>query len=186
MTKNRISILLQCGLTMLLFACSIKAPQIVVTGEKTALENQAIGQFQHLADENSVIASTRSIDPLPAKETVGNSLDAVSSQRFRRDEINELKHEKVAGEGNDGYLAILPNDRYRQESAYRERVDRLVQDENLDRRTIYNQLLLFSTTAEAASDSIARVKLAKMNADDSEPGVMIQKPNGEWVEKDRQ
>ena len=43
----------------LFFACSIKSPEFTITGQKTALEQQVLGSYQHLTDNAIVTTSAR-------------------------------------------------------------------------------------------------------------------------------
>ena len=182
MAKMRMILIV--GVTAFWLGCSIKAPEIAVTGEKTALENQVLGQFQQLDDKNGVIASTRSIDPLPDSVSSNRVFDAVHRQKFRNDELVELKRKHVIGEGNDGFLAIVSTDEHQTDSSLRQTVERLVNAENDDRRLIYAHMLASSGAKSTEMDSTARAHLVRLNHDQSEPGTLIQLPDGKWVEKE--
>ncbi|MBN1542106.1 DUF1318 domain-containing protein [candidate division KSB1 bacterium] len=169
----------------LCLGCSIKAPEIVVTGEKTALENQMLGRFENIESANDVIASTRSIDPLPEGYTSSSVLEAIENQRLRRDELDELKRQHLVGEANDGFLAVINSERYEKDPILQDRVDRLVAQENNDRRTVFSRILTLYGAESAKNDSAIRQQLVRLYADDSQAGTMVQMPGGEWVEKQK-
>ena len=162
--------------------CSIKSPEFTITGQKTALEQQVLGSYQHLTDNAIVTTSARSAGDGTEKEGVQQQviLQAVQNQKFNRDEINELKQEKVVGENNRGYLEILPTSKYEQDERYTTLVDKLVDEENRDRRIIYQRVLVMNRLArEEETGSI----FADMQIEQSAPGTMVQLHSGQWIEK---
>lgn len=160
-------------------ACSIKTPEITLTGEKTALENQIIGSFEQLNQQNHLTTSVRTT-PLDATATGGTEsvIQALQNQQFIQDEIDELKQDKVIGENNAGYLEILGSDKYRTDPLYRKRVDRLVEEENNNRRIIYQKASMGADWSAATA-----ITLAKLQQEKTAPGTMIQLETGEWIEK---
>ncbi len=187
MSNQKLILLLFLGLLSAV-ACSVKAPELTVTGEKTALENQILGTYQQIESDSYVIASTRAIGN-SASNTAAVSdqkqqvLDAVQNRKFNKDDIDELKRDKVVGENNQGFLEILPLDRYQHDLEYKALVDRLVAEENRDRQVIYERVLAVNESASEAGQSKVSEIFAKLNFDNSEPGTMVQTAEGKWVEK---
>jgi len=108
-------------------------------------------------------------------------IDAVQNRKFNKDEVDELKADKVVGENNRGLLQPLSHPRYEGDPEYRLYVDQIIEEENNDRVIIYERVL----TVNQNSDEAARANkvFAKLNFDNSAPGTMIQNPDGTWVEK---
>jgi uncharacterized protein YdbL (DUF1318 family) len=166
--------------------CSVKVPELNVTGEKTALENQIFGAYQQIENETWVIASTRSSGRASAPEISAEKqevLQAVQNRKFNKDDIDELKRSKTTGESNKGFLEILPNDRYQQDAEFRKYADQILAEENHDRRVVFERVTTINQlAAEAGAEKVSEI-FAKLNFDNSEPGTMIQNPDGKWIEK---
>lgn len=171
-------------LTLPMVYCSVKAPELNVTGEKTALENQVLGSYQQIESDTWLIASARAVGSTPAAAVSGSRkevLDAVQNRKFNKDEVDELKVGHVVGENNRGLLQALAHERYDGDPAFRLYVDQIVNEENDDRMIIYERVLTVNQKSEEAVK--ANEIFAKLNFDNSAPGTMIQNPDGTWVEK---
>lgn len=180
------AVLIVIGATAVLVACSVKAPELRVTGEKTALENQILGTYQQIANDTWLITSTRAVgsnQPVSTSEQKTEVLSAVQNRKFNKDEINELKREKVIGEGRDGFLKILSTSQYQADSGYRQRVESLIAEENQDRRIIYDRIIAVNHTAADADPSKLDEIYQKLNYDESEPGTLFEQTDGSWKEK---
>lgn len=172
--------------TLVLLQCSIKAPEVTVTGEKTALENQVLGAFQNIENNTWVTASTRSLGSGQSGVLSADKqkvLDAVQNRKFNKDDIDEFKRDKVVGENNKGFLEILPTDRYEHNLEYQSIVQQIVKEENRDRKIIYDRVLAVNQSAAEAGQNKVYEIFTKLNYDNAEPGTMIQQADGTWVEK---
>lgn len=168
-------------------SCAVVPPEIKLTGERTALENQIIGTFDEIESESWITASQRSTSMASSEELQAQQqtvLDAVQTRKFNADEIRELKEEQVIGENNRGFLEILGNEQYRTEPQYQQRVNNLVEHENQARRIIYQRAMAITL---AEQDSVqAYSALADIRADESAAGTLIQQPDGSWAEKTKE
>ena len=167
-----------------LLACSIKSPEFTITGQKTALEQQVLGSYQQLTDNAIVTTSARTGDQGASGESQEQQviMQAIQSQKFNKDEINELKREKVVGENNRGYLEVRATPKYNQDESYSNMVDELVEAENRDRRIIYQRVLLMNQLSQQQEQETNLI-FANMQIEQSPPGTLIQLPGGEWIEK---
>ena len=90
------------GIMVLFVAnCSVKAPEVKVTGEKTALENQVIGTYQEIEQDAWTLASVRSTRPgqaakMPAEKK--KVFEAVQGRKFNKDDIDEFKKAEIVGD----------------------------------------------------------------------------------------
>jgi hypothetical protein len=171
---------------MFFMQCSVKAPEVQITGEKTALENQVLGTYQQIESDAYVIASTRALDT--EKVDAGSAqkqqlLQAVQNRKFNKDDIDELKRDAVIGENNKGFLQIFPTNRYNQDMEYKRQVDQLVIEENRDREVIYERVVSINELASETESRKLNDIFAKLQFDNSKPGTLIQHPDGSWVEK---
>jgi uncharacterized protein YdbL (DUF1318 family) len=168
-----------------IFSCSVKLPELTFTGEKTALENQVLGTYQQIESDSWLIASTRSFNSNTAELSAPKQevLEAVQNRKFNKDDVDELKRDKAIGEDNKGYLAVLDNDSYKQKPDYKQFVDQIVLEENRDRQIIFERVMAVNMTAAQAGQTKVTDIFAKLNYDASEPGTLIQTPDGKWIEK---
>ena len=58
---QRRKFILMVFLPLTLLRCSVRAPELNVTGEKTALENQVLGTYQQIESDSWLIASSRAV-----------------------------------------------------------------------------------------------------------------------------
>ena len=110
---------------------------------------------------------------LTALELSAQDLTAVQARmKERLPQVAQLKTQKVIGEDCAGFLALVKADA---EATARQ----LVAAENADRKVVYAAL-----AAKAGSDP-ARVgqQRAKELAQRSAPGLMLQREDGSWYEK---
>jgi uncharacterized protein YdbL (DUF1318 family) len=185
------------GAALLLLTWGCVSAKINVVDERTALENQILGQYEELDRELLLVASVRAA-PTPASatptgEVAGPGLPAISrlrdealrarqTQQFNRDDLDELKGKGCLGEGGDGLLA--PRDcEAAGGPAVAERIARLVETENQARRSILRYVL-------ASSPDLTEQDLPKLTAawsrlarEQARPGEWIQDPAGEWKHK---
>ena len=166
----------------LFLACSIKTPEITLTGEKTALENQILGAYDQLTDNNLITTSRRTSATQQGTRQSQAVRLALQNQKFNKDEIDELKRDHVVGENNKGYLEILENEKYQQDASFHKIVNDLVEQENHDRRIIYQRVLALNHKDNGEQGSISTI-FAKMQYEDAAPGTKIQQQNGEWIDK---
>ncbi len=89
----------------------------------------------------------------------------------RQPTIDALKDRKVAGENNRGFLeargAVSPTD------------DKVIADENTDRRTVYSAL---AAQTGVDSNTVGRQR-AQQIIMRSKRGVWVQDPSGDWRQK---
>ncbi len=166
--------------------CSMKAPEVNITGEKTALENQVIGTYQEIEQDSWTIASVRSAGP-GKKATISNEkkkvLTAVKNRKFNKDDINEFKREGVIGENNQGILEVRDFEKLNKNAGYKKRIEQVVANENKDRAIIRNRTIQINEQVAAAGEkAVARV-FAKIYQDESEANTWIQADDGSWIKK---
>jgi hypothetical protein len=175
-----------CVFLILLQQCSVKAPEVQITGEKTALENQVLGTYQQIENDAFVIASTRSMESANSATLSSQKqqvLESVQNRKFNKDDIDELKRARVVGENNKGFLTLFPNERYNQDSDYKRMVDELIAEENRDREVIYERVIAINELASDTDEKKLDDIFAKLQFDNSETGTRIQQPDGTWTEK---
>jgi len=169
---------------MVLCSCTIRAPELRVTGEKTVLEREVIGTYDQIRQDTWMIASTRGTSQRqsavsPEKKKV---LEAVQRQKFNKDDIEEFKKQGFAGENIRGFLDI----RRQILSAEKNRaqlVRDIVAEENEDREIIINRIIeINGSLTESARKNIEQV-FARMYQENSPRGTWIQNEDGTWHKK---
>lgn len=171
---------------LILLSCSIKAPEVRVTGEMTALEREVIGTYREIEQETWMVASTRSGDggkkvTLSAEKK--KVLDAKQRQKFNQDDVEEFKKLGYVGENNQGFLEVIDADALKQDTAQARLVETIVKEENTDRVVIVDRVIeLNDNLKNAVRTNILHI-FAEMNQKNSPVGCWIQDQLGKWVKK---
>jgi uncharacterized protein YdbL (DUF1318 family) len=166
-------------------SCTIRIPDIQLTGEKTALQKQVLGEYEELESDDLIIASARlgkqgqAMTFSGQKQTV---LEAVKNQKFRQDEIVQLKRDKIIGENNEGFLEIV-NPEKLDNPEEQARTEQLVEGENADRRIIYERSLAVMDIPGEWSRSKIDSLFAAEKRNQTESGTLVQNSQSEWIEK---
>ena len=173
------------GITIM--SCSVKAPEVNVTGEKTALENQVIGTYQEIEQDAWTLASVRSTAPGKQQPTMSKEkkkvFEAVQGRKFNKDDIDEFKKAEIVGENNDGLLEIRNQSKLDADPELKKRVVTIVETENGYRKIIMDRIVVLNeSAAKAGGDSVAKI-FAKINRDNSGPGTWVQNDDGKWTKK---
>jgi len=180
---KRIGIILL--LALIGVSCSIKAPEVRVTGEKTALEREVIGTYQQLQEDTWMIASKRSasnetVTVAPEKQRV---LDALQQQKFNKDDVDEFKKKGYVGESNQGLLDIRESKDLDADPGTKTLVDQIVKEENASRGVIMNRVVEINESLKQSVRQNILAIFAQMNQDNSPVGTWIQRQLGDWVKK---
>lgn len=165
--------------------CSIKAPEVRVTGEKTALEREVLGTYHRMTEDTWMIASTRSKNGKQQEisEEKRQVLDALQQQKFNRDDIDEFKKMGYVGENNQGFLEIRNQSTLQDDTNTYKLVHEIVKEENKDREVIMNRVVeLNQNLQNAVKDNIMTI-FAQMYQENSPVGTWIQQKVGEWGQK---
>ncbi len=160
------------ALLSLLLGCSLQAPELVVTGERTALERQVLGSYQQLNENLWLLASTRQQeDSLQLGAEQGSLLEAVRRRRFNRDDLISLLASGWLGEGLEGQL-VLRMGRGGIDPHLELVRERVLRQENEDRGVLLDRLRRLNPGAEDEVSAVFR-------------GILLdESPNGSWVQLD--
>ncbi|HHS12581.1 MAG TPA: DUF1318 domain-containing protein [bacterium] len=180
------SFLIGVGLLFLVTQCSIKAPEVRVTGEKTALEREVLGTYHQLEEDTWMVASMRSsrregeVRLSPEKERV---LEAMQTQKFNKDDVDEFKRKGLVGESKDGMLVIRSSKILEENPEMDRLVREIVQEENENRTLIMNRVVeLNDRLRESRQEEILNI-FARMNQENSPRGTWIERDDGTWIKK---
>lgn len=170
----------------LLTACSIKAPEVRVTGEKTALEKEVLGTYEKMEEDTWMIASTREArgeDAVKLHPEKKNVLEALQEQKFNKDDIDEFKRKSYVGEGNQGLLEIRPSQELEKDAEKMTFVQEIIQEENKDRDIIMARVVELNDNLKKSKRMEILAIFARMNQENSPKGTWIQGQDGGWTKK---
>jgi len=167
-------------------ACTIHAPEMKFTGEKTALENQILGTYNQVREDVWMVASVRAANPdsqITLSDEKRAVLTAIQNREFNKDDVDEFKRDGAAGENAKGLLEIRPLPRLASDADYRKLVEEIVAEENRDRQIIMQRIMDINPAVQATGVTEVEKVFAKLNRDSAKAGEWIQLPEGEWVRK---
>jgi hypothetical protein len=168
----------------LLAASGCFTPQIQVVDERTALENQILGQYERLDDDLQLWASVRS----PAAASSGlhqlrrQALQARRVEIFFQDDVEEFKHLGCLGEGRDALLVrrSCPVDEERGRAAW---LERTLEEVNRARLAIFAYVLAASPQLGAGDEGQLRRVFVELRRRQAAAGDWLQQDDGGWVQK---
>ncbi len=178
------TLILSTGL--LFFFCSVKAPEVNITGEKTALENQVIGTYQQIEQDVWTLTSVRSTNSANKPEMSAEKkrvLEAVQGRKFNKDDVDEFLQNGYVGENNQGLLELRDQSKLANDEELKSRVSRIIENENNFRKIIMERIVLLNEQAAQAGEGNVGKIFAKINQDNAKDGAWIQAENGEWIKK---
>ncbi len=183
-----------CGLLVtgiIIHGCSPKFT-VLALSEKTALENQVLGTYDYLTDDDRFWGSVPGVDTRGAIETPQpqggvpatdlplvrrNVLKAVLHQEFQREDILRFKASGYVGENSSGYLFAfkerIPEDEYN-------RVERMVSDENTDRKTVVDGVIAVNTALSQSDRPKVEAVFARQYREGARPGDWYETSAGNW------
>ena len=173
-----------------LAGCSIAPPVIQITGDKTVIERQIVGEYMELEKD---AWETSSVKTAVGKKKTGAALTscdrellaAMKVREFHREKIREYKNIGALGESNTGYIEYRTTDRVEKDKPLRAFITRLVAEENRARKTIFIRSLVLMLKKEAPEAEVAgfgrlfageQRKIAQKND-------WIQEKTGRWEQK---
>lgn len=167
--------------------CSPKVGvKVNVIDRKTQLENQIAGTYTALQNDAWMIASVRSEEGNKALAKVPPEqrevYRAVQNRKFNLDDVREFLGEGCAAEGRDGLLHRRDCDKAKAK-AEAERLDRILNQENQDRRTEMKGVLLRDPSLKESDMPDIQQAMGRKNLETAESGWWIEKADGTWIRK---
>ena len=162
----------------------IYPPAINITGEKTALQRQLIGDYHEL-EQDAWVTSTVMTPSKGNRKAVINAdeklLNAIQIRELNSDIIRLYKDRGLIGEQNNGYIAIVDEKKLQslQES---DAIRTIVQQENNARSIIFVKSSGATKSNETKAIQFA-VEFAKEQHAKAKKGDWIQNNDGRWVKK---
>jgi len=174
---------------------TIKPPKMTITGERSIVESNIIGQYGEIEKDAWAIASVKtslqSADGV-VRTTVSDPqmFQAMKVMEFHSDEIRVLKTKGVLGENNLGYIQYLAEnsaaiEEYEKNPDSRKILFLMIDEENKARRVLFERSLVLSGIADPSIVQVEAVgkKYAQERADKALEGDWLQNLSGKWYLK---
>lgn len=178
MSRSRTAALAAAALVAAGLGCVKIKP--VVLDRKTQLENQILGTFERLEADLILAASVRGKRPRPRLSPLQReAVEAMMVREFYRDDIDELKLQKIVGEGNRGLLVVLAPP---ESPELKARVKRLAERENQARMVIMRRVIQLSSDLSDKDLPLVQRIFYRLNRQTARPGEKVQREAGDWEE----
>jgi hypothetical protein len=168
---------------------SIVPPDVNLTGEKTVIESQIVGEYKELEKDAWTISSVKTT---AGKKNISGRMSGdpelfkyMKVREFHSDKIREYKSEGALGEGNTGFIQYMDNKKYESSPAEKRILLTVIEEENRARREIFTRSLLISKGSEPLKSEIDDFG---RNFSEEQRGLAfkdewIQEKSGTWVRK---
>lgn len=186
-----------CLLLLISSACTVKPPEITVTGEKTVLERQLLGHYRLSSKEifmpaadggiytryqTQVSDSLADSGPVLAGVYSGRReyMIALANHRFNLDDIERFKDLGLIGEDKQGYLHVFRDKVAGLSEADIAVLEIVISEENHGRKIIMKRVI--NLRADLTDEDLPEIQriFAKRNIEEEKPGRFIQNDSGEW------
>ena len=183
-------------LPLLLGGCTLAKVDVNVVSERTSLENQVLGTYNRLSEEQLLVASVRGVSPTgkiesrqersPEQQDATRALETIS---FHADDLESFKRLGWAGENREGLITPfpreipknLPADLKSFATLYNQEEFRQVIDEvNSSREVLMQRVVQTNENFTAKDLPVIRRVFAKINRQNSAPGTRVQADDGSW------
>ena len=168
---------------------SIVPPEINLTGEKTVIERQIIGDYMELEKDAWTVSSIRTT--IENKDAVSRGkgdpavIKAINARESRSGSLREYKSEGAVGEANTGFVAYISNSRYESSPELKKSLLKLIEDENTARRDIFIKSLEGGDKRTPGENEIE--SFGRMFADEqrgfAKKGDWVQENSGKWIRR---
>ena len=173
----------------LISGCVIAPPEIRLTGEKTLVENQIIGEYREIEDDAWAVSSVKTgvQRQQGARLLSGDDkfVEAMKIRELNAPLVRAYKNEGAVGESADGFLSYMKIDKYEKDREFRGALMTLIDDENRARRTVFERSLISAGTENPSQSDISLMgrKFAVDEQTRSLVNDWIQGSNGQWQRK---
>ncbi|HSV96736.1 MAG TPA: DUF1318 domain-containing protein [Spirochaetota bacterium] len=168
----------------------ISPPDIHLTGEKTVIERQIVGDYRELERDAWIISSVktdvaRSRGPAVVMGGDAALLGAVKIREFNEEKIRTYKDDGAVGEANSGMAVYMPQKKYDSDAALKAALVRVLEDENAARRVIFERSVARTGPGGPATGDVAAfgAAFAEEQAALAKRNDWVQDRTGKWVRK---
>ena len=186
---------IMCGLVIpvavLSTACTIVPPKISITGEKTVIERQIIGEYRELEPDAWVVSSVKTLPrETGEKQAVTGSdeelVTAIKIRQFHKDKVARYKSEGAMGEAFTGLVAYRPVEQYEKKKEEKDILMAVIKNENDARLVIFRRSLFLREKKEPTKDEVdnfGRTVFAAEQRELAGSGEWIQDAGERWIRK---
>ncbi len=168
--------------------CLIAPPTINLTGEKTVIERQIVGDYMELEKDAWTVSSVRTT--VTKNGTVSQRsgdpeiIKAIGSRESNSSRIRGYKSEGVIGETNTGYVSYIDGSAYESSPDLKKSLLAVIDEENSARKKIFTRTVSRSGKEPSGSEIES---FGRMFAEDqralAQKGDWIQENSGKWIRK---
>ncbi len=176
--------------------CTLAKVDVNVVSERTSLENQVLGTYNSLNEEQLLLASVRGVSPTgkidspplrsPEQQDATRALETIS---FHADDIDSFKRLGWIGENRDGLVTTFPRDLPKNipqslqafaglytDAEFRQ----VVEEVNQSREVLMRRVLQTNENFTEKDLPAIRKVFAGINRQNSAPGTKVQADDGKW------
>ncbi len=179
-------------------SCTVNIPDIKVTGEKTALENQVLGEYKKIKEDAWMVASERGNTDIGNKNKLEIPTDkkeiveAIRNREFNKDDVDEFKTLGLIGENREGLIQLVVEENELKKNLKPKDiklVSKIISEENIDREIIIMRIYDLSFKNEKDNNSkdkiVSEIKLSffKMNLNESPEDTFYLNEQNKWERK---
>jgi hypothetical protein len=181
--------LLTAGCSSTPSCLSIVPPDVYLTGEKTVIERQIVGDYMELEKDAWTVSSVRTS---AAKKNTSGRMSGdpelfkyIKVREFHYDKIKEYKGEGALGEANTGYIQYMEIKKYESSPAEKKILLTVIEEENRARREIFNRSVFISKGSEPAKGDLEQFgkAFAEEQRGLASKDEWIQETSGKWGRK---
>ncbi len=169
---------------------AIVPPAVNLTGEKTSVERQIVGDYREIEKDAWAVSSVKT--SAERNQSSGGYaaadaelLAAMKVREFHRDKIRSYKDEGALGENNEGLIAYRATAKYEKNRAEKDILMSVITNENSARNTIFVRSLMAEGKEKPADGEIRTFarNFAAEQASDAQKNDWIQDVSGKWKRK---
>ncbi|MCP4136257.1 MAG: YdbL family protein [bacterium] len=168
----------------------VAPPTINLTGQKTAVERQIVGDYKELEKDAWAVSSVKSTvqKSKGGDATAGGDPElfkALKVREFHKEKIREYKTEGALGETNTGYVKYMKVSKYEKNGVEKDELLTVIKNENMARKKIFERVLFVTKKKEPLEGDInAYGRLfAEEQRNIAEKSDWVQKKSGAWGRK---
>ncbi len=138
--------------------CVIVPPDINLTGQKTVVERQIIGDYRELEKDAWAVSSVRTA---AGKKNISGKMSGdpelfkyMKVREYHTDKIREYKVEGAIGEAGSGYIQYIESKKYESSPAEKKLLMVLIEEENKSRQGIFNRSIFLAKGSEPSKGEV--------------------------------
>lgn len=168
---------------------SIAPPDVNLTGDKTVIESQIVGEYRELEKDAWTLSSVKT--SISRKNISGKMsgdpelFKYLKVRDFHSDKIKEYKSEGALGETNTGYIQYMETKKYESSPAEKKILSIVIDEENNARREIFSRSIFISKGSAPAKSEID--EFGKIFSEEQRGLAVkddwIQEKSGKWARK---